>query len=222
MWLPTWITALYKWTLNTTYPAMRRLWPRSPTRNEHWRRWRWPRVHDRTRMRTPSRGWTSRTARHGHTDVRSPRRSVTWSQTARFSWRPSCPARVGKPQQTSRGFRLRGKEDTADRDCSQVQQGRHGCVTFTARTSKCEELREAFLETRSPVLANCFSVEMKSLIYCPLFLYQTHSQPAALLRRHAHRHPFVCWWRWVHSCVQTVRVVHTARAAITKWDATRR
>ena len=49
-----------------------------------------------------------------------------------------------------------------------------------------------FLETRSPVLANCFSVEMKSFIYCSLFLYQTHSQPAALLRRHAKRHSFVC------------------------------
>ena len=92
MSLSTWITALHKWTLNTTYPAMRRLWPRSLTRNEHWWRWRWPRVHDRTRMRTPSRGWTSRTARHRHTDVRSPRRSVMWSQTARCSWRPSCPA----------------------------------------------------------------------------------------------------------------------------------
>ena len=40
----------------------------------------------------PSRGWTSRTARHEHSDVRNPRRSVTWSQTARYSWRPSCPA----------------------------------------------------------------------------------------------------------------------------------
>ena len=81
--------------------------------------------------------------------------------------------RAGKPRQTSRGFRHRGKEETADRDCSQVQQGRHGCVTFTARNFKCEELVET-CQSRPPVLANYFDMGVKALIF-NLCFYTKHN-----------------------------------------------
>ena len=71
--------------------------------------------------------------------------------------------RVGKPRQTSRGFRHRGKEETADRDCSQVYKGCHGCVIFTARNFKCEELVET-CQSRPPVLANYFDIGVKALM----------------------------------------------------------
>ena len=92
---------------NDSYPALCRTWPRSLAHHGHWWSWRWRCVHDSPRTRTLLRGWTSRTARHGNTDVRSPGRSVTYSQTARCSWRWRCPVPCWKT--ATSGWKLRSQ-----------------------------------------------------------------------------------------------------------------
>ena len=72
--------------------------------------------------------------------------------------------RAGKQRHLSRSFHRRRKEETVDKDCSEVQHGRH-CLsqTMTYLTmGKFEELVKVWETDQTVPLQNCAVVEVKS------------------------------------------------------------